>query len=700
MTPKNNLLPCLARMAQLQNVAIDRFALQEAVESADPTTSAAKQLQHVAKHLHLNRAQVRTLRQPDPTLMPILIYSADGQWGVLRGLNAKQQWITEWRDEAANQWNEIAQQAITDTELLTLNLVQPYSATNSPVYKLIRGEVFSHKRLLVEAALGGVVVNMVALATSFYTMQVYDRVVPTGASQTLLVLTLGVCIAIVYEFFTKKIRSRLFERLIEQVDQRLSRSVFMRFLNVRLDQLPHSVGGLAAQMRGYETVRNFLTSVTSQLMIDAPFALIFIGIVWLIGGQLAFIPAAFFCVSAVIGWHYRGRVDALAGQANIASNLKTGLLVESIEGAETIKSGQSGWRMLSRWMGTADEARDYELQMRYLGEYSQFMVASCQQFSYILLIAAGALLVSRGELTLGGLIACSILSGRILAPVASIPNQLVQWAHVKAALRALDHLWSLQDDHHGQEHPVVLEHLKGSFRFEKVAAQYGENAALSVPGLHIAAGEKVGVLGPVGAGKTTLLRLLSGMYKPQAGRVLLDDVDLAHISKPVLAERIGFVQQEGRLFSGTLRENLTLGLLDPGDEAILNAGRLTGLFDAVIASHPKGLQREIYEGGTGLSGGQRQLVNLTRAFLRKPSIWLLDEPTASMDRKLELQVLQALRNALKSEHTLILVTHKPEMLRLVDRVIVIANTRIMLDGPREQVLEKLQAPKKLREKTA
>ena len=225
-----------------------------------------------------------------------------------------------------------------------------------------------------------------------------------------------------------------------------------------------------------------------------------------------------------------------------------------------------------------------------------------------------------------------------------------------------------------------------------MVARYNGNKALSVANLQIKPGEKIGVLGPVGAGKTTLLRLLSGMYKPQEGRILLDDVDLSHLAKPVLAEYVGYVQQDGRLFSGTLRDNLILGQLDPGDDKIMNAARQTGLLQAVISQHPKGLQQDIFEGGTGLSGGQRQLVNLTRAFLRGPSIWLLDEPTASMDRNLEMQITQLFKQSLKPEHTLVLVTHKNEMLELVDRLIVIANHQIIMDGPKAQVMQQLNTP--------
>jgi ATP-binding cassette subfamily C protein LapB len=495
-----------------------------------------------------------------------------------------------------------------------------------------------------------------------------------------------------FEWLAKRVRSRLYERLIDQVDQRLARQVYMRFLAIRLDQLPQSVGALSAQIRGYESVRGFFTTATSSLLVDAPFALLFLVVMAMIGGWLAVIPLLFFMVCLGVGMYYRRRVDVLAAQANAASNQKTGLLVETVEGAESIKSGQGGWRMLSRWMKTTDEARDSDLQIRNVSEHSQHLASSLQQVSYTLLVATGALMVSRGELSLGGLIACSILSGRVLSPVSMIPGQLVQWAHAKAALQGLDRLWALQDDHHGQEMPILPAKIQGAFRFEGVVASYGGKKALAVPNLVIQPGEKIGVLGPIGAGKTTLLRLLSGMYKPQEGRILLDDVDLSHLSKPLLAEHLGYVQQEGRLFAGTLRDNLILGQLDPGDDAILQAARETGLLQTVITVHPKGLQQEIFEGGTGLSGGQRQLVNLTRAFLRRPRIWLLDEPTASMDRGLEQQVMHALKAAIGPADTLVLVTHKAEMLDLTDRLMVVANHQVVMDGPKAQVLERLQTP--------
>ncbi|PCJ30980.1 MAG: ABC transporter [Gammaproteobacteria bacterium] len=683
----NKLLSSLTRLSQLQKVSVAKLEIQEAVDAASRKKKPKDQLAIVTRYLGLPAASY--LKSPDKSTMLGLVFFDNGEWGVLRGHNAYDKWITETWDEPSNQRQEKTHDSLAGFAVFTVNLLKPFVANKSPVYSLIRREVFANKKLLLEALLGGVIINMVVLASSLYSMQVYDRVVPTGAVQTLLVLSLGVFVAILFEFVTKTLRMRLYEKLIARVDQRLSRSVFMRFLAVRLDQLPQSVGGLATQMRGYETVRNFLTTATTHLMVDAPFSFLYGLIIFALAGWIALIPIGFFGLCIVIGVYYRAQVNELAGKANAVTNFKTGMLVETVEGAETIKSGQGGWRMLSRWMNVTDESRDYEQQMQRISEHSQHLVAFFQQLSYVALVGSGALFITQGELSMGGLIACSILSGRILSPVAAIPRMLVQWAHTKAALQGLDRLWELEDDHYGQEQPIVLENIKGNYVVLDVESAYGDNNALSVRHLNINAGEKIGVLGPVGAGKTTLLRLLTGMYKPQQGRVLLDDVDLGQISKPVLAERVGFLQQEGRLFAGTVRENLILGLLDPGDDVIIEAARVTGLLGKVINCHPEGLQQKIYEGGTGLSGGQRQLVNLTRVFLANPCIWLLDEPTASMDQQLEAKIKASLRNAIKPESTLILVTHKMGMLALVDRIIIVANHRIVMDGPKKAVLEKL-----------
>lgn len=682
------LLAALLRLAALQREAVDRIALQEAVSACLPEDTPRQQLVNVVHHLKIAAPSWRN--GPDEAALPALVATPEGAWGILRGRNANGQWVADWHDPANQTWQEQCHDAYPGHAIATLRLAAPHRSLRSPVMRLVLDEMLTHKGLLIEGAAGGLLLAFLGILISFYSMQIYDRVIPSSAMQTLLVLTLGILVAIGLEYAAKRLRSRVYEHLVDQVDRRLARTVYLRFLAVRLDQLPASVGSLANQLRGYETVRGFMLTISSQLAVDAPFAVLFALVIASIAGPLAFIPLAFFVVALGLGAWHAGRIRQLAQRSQQAANRKTGLLVESVEAAEIIKSGQAGWRMLGQWLASTDEARAVDLETRKLTEAGQYRAMALQQTAYVLLIAAGAWMASRGELTTGALIACSILSGRVLNPATQLSNQLTSWAHVKAALQGLDALWKLEDDHHGQEQPVHLEQLRGAYRFDGVAMMLRGQPALRIAQLKIKPGEKIGVLGPIGAGKTTLLRLLSGMYKPSEGRIWLDDVDLAQISKPKLAEHIGYLPQDGRLLAGTLRDNLVLGLMDPGDEFILQAARVTGLYSSVIAVHPKGLQQEINEGGSGLSGGQRQLVNLTRVFLRQPSIWLLDEPTASLDRLLEQHIMQAMRQTLRREDTLILVTHKPELLQLVDRLIVVARQGILMDGPRNEILARLK----------
>ena len=684
------LFNTLMRLARIQRQPADRLALQQAVSELNEESSPKQQLQYIVEQLHLPKLQWLQPNEVDQTLTPALIHHPECGWAILRAQNALGQWIVQRQDPDSNDWLEEVPESLEPYQIVRINLVKPLDIKTSKVFRVVLDSVLKEKSRLKEVIVGGILINVVALATSLYSMQVYDRVVPTGAQQTLLALTLGVFIAIGFELAVKFFRSFINERMGDHIDRHLAKVIYSRFLGVRLDQLPPSVGSLAAQLKGYETIRNFLVTIPTQLLVDLPFIFVFTAVLAFIGGNLAYIPFTFAVVSVILGIIFRRKIERLTREATEANNLKTGLLVETVEGAETIKAGQGGWRMLSRWLNTTDEARVYDLDMRNVSEHSQFIIGSLHQVSYILIIASGALLVSAGELSMGGLIACSILSGRILNPSSKIPNMLVQWGHVKAALQGLERMWALEDDHHGIEQPIVVENIDGHYAFTDVMVNYDERTALNIKQLNIKAGEKIGIIGPVGAGKSTLLKLLSGLFKPTSGKVTLDGMDLSHISKPVIAEKIGYIQQEGRLFSGTLRENLILGLVDPGDEVILQAAEMTGLQQALISKHPMGLQCPIAEGGTGLSGGQKQLVNLTKVFLRQPRVWLLDEPTASIDRTFELKVTHALKHNIKAQDTLVLITHKPEMLSLVDRVIVVVDHKIMLDGPKEPVLQKLQ----------
>jgi ATP-binding cassette, subfamily C, bacterial LapB len=557
---------------------------------------------------------------------------------------------------------------------------------------IFRNALLLRKGIFVQAALASLLANILALAASIYSMQVYDRVIPTQGVATLVVLTTGVLIAAVLELVVKMARSVILEKSIKGMDLELSHKIFMRLLGLRMDQFPASVGTLSSQLRSYETIRAFASSATLYLAVDAPFALLFLCVIWMIGGAaVAAVPAVFFILALGIGLFYRRRIARHAETGNVAANRKLGLLVETVESAEAVKAAGAGWQQLARWDALNRQSVDDDIKIRHYSEQAGYFAAFMQQASYILLVAAGAwIAATTTELTMGGLIACSILSGRVLGPVGALPGLIVQWAHARAALDSLEKVFALQGDNHGVARPLTPEQVRGEYTVTDLRFTYpGRPETVAIDRLHIRAGEKVALLGPVGAGKSTLLKLLAGLYKPGQGRVLLDGLDMQQISRARLSEHLGYCPQDVKLLAGTLRDNLLTGLAGIDEPALLRACETTGL-GALIAAHPKGLDLDIAEGGGGVSGGQKQLIALTRLLLAKPDVWLLDEPTAAMDEQTEQRGVLALRQAVAPGQTMILVTHKPFLLGMVDRLIILTPAGIMLDGPRDAVLEKLK----------
>lgn len=685
-----DLASAINTFTRIQGKAIDRLRLHHATNKFQVELAATTahnwqdRLQKVA--IEAGCDAIEWQDNPDPARLPAISWLPDLGWVVVRAQAPSGDWLID-------HLGKVLQRSASEP-LSAARIVMPESQSLSernPVRQLFMKAFFAHKKIFIEGAVAGALINFLALATSLYSMQVYDRVIPAQGYSTLFVLTLGVGLSVLFEFILKVIRSYLMEHAIVDIDRQLSREIFSRLLQVRLDQLPGTVGSLSSQIRGYETIRAFLSATTFYVLVDAPFGIFFVILIALIGNPLvALVPLCFLIFSIAMGVVMRKKIDFHAKQATAATNLKTGLLVEAIEGAETIKAGGGGWGTLSRWLDVVEESMKHELVNRSIGEKSNYFAVALQQASYIGLVGAGAYFAAEGNLTMGSLIACSILSGRALGPIAQIPGLMTQRAHAKAAFEGLEKVFELEVDNQSVERPLVPQTIHGHYVLDRVRFAYlGAMQALSISKLQIEPGEKVGVIGHIGSGKSTLLRLLSGMYQAKEGRVLLDGLDIDQISRPILADKIGYLQQDHRLFSGTLRQNLLVGITDPGDEIIRNVAARTGLL-STVNDHPKGLDLLIAEGGKGLSGGQRQLVAITRLLLGNPSIWLLDEPTASMDEHTEQRCVQALRETVQNTHTVILVTHKPVLLGLVDRLIVVSGHEIVMDGPRDSVIAKLQ----------
>ena len=637
------------------------------------------------------------LEQPDAAFLPLLAYRADIGWGIIDSQTPQKSW--NFRQEH-NHVHTLANQL---SLILRIRLKDdPIKQRKVSFSELLKSDLGNYKGILFEAIIATFLINMLALAVSLFSMQVYDRVIPTRSEYTLIILASGVFIVIIFEAFMKFSRSRIMDKVVVGLDQYLSREVFQRLLKVRIDQMPGSVGSMAAQLRGYEQVRSFFTASTLFGLVDLPMTIIFISLVAFIGSPLvAVVPVIAAVVAILMGLSARKRIDAIAAEGATASYYKTGLLVEAVEGVETIKAGAGNWKFLSRWLDVMNTTIKNDLDMKHANDNLTYFTQLLQQVSYVGIVIVGSFVVMQGDMTMGGLIACSILGGRVLAPVMMLPNLLVQYSHAKAAKLNIETLFELEQDNHGVAYPLSPSRINGFYQCDHLVFNYKDNdrPAININKLTIRPGERIAILGPIGSGKSTLLKVLAGLYAPTKGQVLLDGLDIHQISRETLSERLGYLQQDHRLFQGTLRENLLIGMAAPDDDVLQEALIKTGLIN-LVASHSSGLDLPISEGGRGLSGGQKQLVAFTRLLLTKPNVFLLDEPTASMDNRQEQRCLQVLKQALIDGQTFIVSTHKTALLELADRLIIMDNQRIIIDGPKQAVLDELRKNEQMKSQTS
>jgi ATP-binding cassette subfamily C protein LapB len=556
---------------------------------------------------------------------------------------------------------------------------------------VFRRAIARRKHVLVSAMLATTFANLLALGTSLYSMQIYDRVIPLGSRATLWVLTVGVLAALAIDFVLRTLRAVMIEREAAEIDAEVSEYFFARAQAVRLDARPPGIGTMAAQLRGLEQVRAVMSSGSLFLIADLPFALFFIVVIAAIGGIVALIPLIALPVSLALAFGLGRMIRKGTDRAQVSGNRKNGLLVESLDAAESLKAGRGGWFMLARWNRLIREVHHYEDPVKRTSAMASSVFSVLQQTAYVAIMAVGAIEVGAGRMTSGALLACSIIAGRVNGPlIAMLPNLVVQWGYARSSLRALDRILDLPLDRSEGEGALRPGRLAGPILIENLRFAYpGAREGLDVPRLEFAPGERVAIIGGVGSGKTTLMRIASGLFHAQQGTARIGGLDLTRIADDVLRRHIGYLPQDYRLIDGTLRDNLLLGLARPDDAAIMAAAGETGLLP-LISAHPQGLDLPIQEGGRGLSGGQRSLVGLTRLLIARPEVWLLDEPTANLDQNTEAAALAALDRAIGPEQTLVIVTHRLQLLARVRRVILMAGGKVVLDGPTAEVVQRLQ----------
>ncbi len=553
----------------------------------------------------------------------------------------------------------------------------------------LRQLVLADMRPYWHILLASLVTNFLGIASILFSMQVYDRVVPAQSMPTLYVLFGGVLLSMVFAYVLRQARTRITDVLGKRADLRISDKVFGHALRVSNAARPKSTGTFISQLRELESVRDMLTSTTIAAVADVPFFLLFCVMFWYIAGSLVWIPVLAAVFMVLPGILVQKRLRAMAQEGMRESSLRNAMLVEAVQGIEDIKLLQAESRFQTHWNHYNEINADTGMKLRDLTSTLSNWSQIVQTGVFTVVVFVGAPMVMEGDITTGVLVAASMLSSRMLGPLASLAQILSRWQQARIAKEALDNLLRMPVDTPDHGKRIHRASLAGSYVFTNTVFSHdGQQPALKIGELKVQSGERIAILGRNGAGKSTLLRALSGMMEPQSGHVLLDGTPLSHIDPADVRRDVGFLSQESRLFYGTLRENLMMGAPTATDEELMMALRAGGAWSYVSAL-ADGLDHMVLEGGLGLSGGQRQSLMLARLLVRNPNVLLLDEPSASLDEAAEQWVIQTLAG-LPEAKTMVIATHRMAMLQLVERVLVVDNGQVLLDGPRDEVIEKLR----------
>ncbi len=563
------------------------------------------------------------------------------------------------------------------------------SSTSSRSRSWFWGTIAAAWPIYAEVLLAALLINLFALASPLFVMNVYDRVVPNQAIETLWALSLGVVTVFFFDFLLRTLRGYFVDTAGKAADIKLASGIFEQVLGIKMAARPGSAGAFANNLREFETLRDFFASATLVAVIDLPFVLLFVAIVWLIGGPIAMIPAIAIPTVIIAGLLIQVPLKRVTQQTFKEAAQKHGLLVESINGLETIKSVGAEGQIQGRWEQFVGATAQSTTKAKFYASLGVNIAAFAQNLTTVGIIIFGVHRIGEGLLTVGALVACTIITGRAMAPLAQVAGILTRYHQARAAYRALTTVMDMPVERPASTRFLHRPAFEGHIAFKNVSFAYpGEKVqALDDVSFRITAGERVGVIGRVGSGKTTIEKLVLGFFEPDDGSVLVDGIDLRQIDPSDLRRNIGALLQDVVLFDGTLRDNITLGVAHVDDEAVLEAARLAGV-DNFAKRNPLGFDAHVGERGGQLSGGQRQAVALARALVQNPPILLLDEPTSAMDNSAENRFKQQLSSVL-AQKTLLLVTHRTSLLSVVDRLIVMDGGRMVADGPKNEVLSAL-----------
>ncbi|ARC93878.1 ABC transporter [Vibrio coralliilyticus] len=553
--------------------------------------------------------------------------------------------------------------------------------------------IWQSKNIYRDVLIASILINLFAVAAPMFTRLVYDKVVPNLAFETLWVLASGIFVIFLFDLTLKIMRSYFIDVAGKKSDILISSKLFSKVLGIRMEARPPSVGAFARHLQEFESIREFFTSATIGSLIDLPFALLFLVLIWLMAGNLVLVPIAGVLILIIYSALIQGPLRRTIEEGSRLASQKYANLIESLSGLETVKLFGAQSQFQFRWEEAVAHMANWNIKSRRITDGIQNTAGFVQQASNVGMIILGVYLIAEGDLTMGGLIAATMLSGRAIGPMVQLSLLSTRYNQAKSSMTIIEQVMEMPDEQEEGKRYIHRPIVHGKIELDKVTFHYPDSPIASIRDLSITInpGEKVAIIGRIGSGKTTLERLILGLFKPTEGHVRIDDTDIEQLHHIDIRRNIGCVPQDSQLFYGSIRDNITLGRPLADDRDVMDAANRAGV-TVFTQQDPAGLERQVGEGGLLLSGGQRQAVTIARAFLGRPPVLLMDEPTSAMDNRSEMHIKQQLAQ-LKPSETLILITHKTSMLDVVDRVIVMEKGCVIADGPKTEVLNSLKQGK-------
>ncbi|RLA79233.1 MAG: type I secretion system permease/ATPase [Epsilonproteobacteria bacterium] len=550
------------------------------------------------------------------------------------------------------------------------------------------------KYIYKDVLLASLVINLFMIATPIFTMNVYDRVIPTAAFDTLWIFAIGVIVVYMIDLGLRFLRTYLLEVAGKKADIIMSSIIYEKVMDLKISVIPKPVGSFANVLKEFESIRSFMASSTISILIDMPFVFIFLFTIYFVAGNLVWVPVVSILIIVIYTLSVKQKMLKSVKETSGAASLKNGVLIESISNLETIKSLNSLSLFQHKWEEATGEIADKGIKTKTLSAAIGTVSAFVTQLNTVIIIIFGAYMVDSQTLTTGALIATVIMSGRALGPMGQVAGMIAYYQHIQSAYDSIENVMGLECEHPSDKQFVRRPAFKGEVEFKNVSFSYPgtEFKQLMDINLKIKAGEKVAILGKVGSGKSTLQKLILGFYYQDEGSVLIDGIDVKQVDPVEIRSNVSYMAQENVLFAGTARSNIMIKNSKAGDDELLEAARISCATD-FINKHPKGFEMPVVERGENLSGGQAQAITLARTVLDQSKLVILDEPTKSFDSGTAQRVLKNLKEEYLKDKTLILITHTPSNLVLVDRIIIMDAGKIVKDGPREQIMAELSGKK-------